>query len=40
MPDSSKGRRDAAREVRCGPCEVRQRVEDAGGVVGALVGGR
>ena len=37
MPDGSKGRRDAAREVRCGPCEARQRVEDAGGVVGAVL---
>ena len=37
MPDGSKGRRDAAREVRCGPCKVRQRVEDAGGVVGAVL---
>ena len=40
LPDGSKGRRDPAREMRSQPCEVRQRLEDGGGVVGVVVGGR
>ena len=40
LPDSSKGCRDAVREMRCERCEVRQRVDDSGRVVGVVLGGR